>query len=245
MNPVTKTKANISATQKVLNSTECFHVCVANTVTKNCLTWTFDNATKLCYLYESPLMNLNNFNDTAQSGLIGTWSKVPGIDCLNYHVASPSVGPSGDIATCVLANSNDTRPSFTASNDLSDLLNTFSEKDLLSNIGSQGTGLHGASSQTFSLDAEQSKTVTFLLAWYYPNRDFFGGTLGNQYMHFFGSIGDVAGYVRNSQHRIVHDISMLHGAFMNSSMGTFLQDIFVNSLSHIRSALWFGDSRYS
>ena len=242
INPVNRKRSEISATQTLNDPLECFNLCAANTKTKNCLTWTFDNATKICYLYESPLMNLNNFNDTTQSGLMGNWSKLSGLDCLNYHVESPAVGPSGDIASCILTDSTNAI-SFTTSNRASEIFTAARKPGSSTKSNFQQRSPHGVSVFNTNLEAGQSTNVTFLLAWYYPNRDFFGKTFGNQYMHFFNSIGDVVNYVQQNQQMIVNDIFMLNGAFTNSSMDEFLQDIFINSLSHIRSAMWFGDSR--
>ncbi len=42
---------------------------------------------------------------------------------------------------------------------------------------------------------------------------------------------------------VVRNITTLHGAFFNSSLPEFLQDIYINSLSHIRTAAWFADGR--
>ena len=242
INPVNRKKSEISATQTLNDPLERFNFCAANTKTKNCLTWTFDNATKICYLYESPLMNLNNFNDTTQSGLMGNWSKLSGLDCLNYHVESPAVGPSGDIASCILTDSANAI-SFTTSNRASEIFTAARKPGSSTKSNFQQRSPHGISVFNTNLEAGQSANVTFLLAWYYPNRDFFGKTFGNQYMRFFNSIGDVVNYVQRNQQMIVNDIFMLNGAFTNSSMDEVLQDIFINSLSHIRSAMWFGDSR--
>ena len=243
MDPVSKSKATVSGTKTTQNATECFQACVENHLSSNCLTWTFDNATKICYLYDAPQLNLNTFNTTAQSGYAGTWYKTQDRKCANYRVSSDSVGPSGDIATCAL---NDDvinyDVTFTTGNATSDILEAFAAHGVLDN-NAHTKGLNGASAMRFTLRPGESKTATFLLAWHFPNRDFMGKTMGNRYAGFYPSLEHVVTHVAGRLPVIAQDIAMLHAAFTNSSLDPFLQDILINSLSHIRSAMWFGDSR--
>ena len=57
---------------------------------------------------------------------------------------------------------------------------------------------------------------------------------GNFYDHLFKSSAEAAEKLGSSRVEAVTDIAKLHEPFFTSSMPTYLQDILINSLSHIR-----------
>ena len=218
---------------------ECHQSC---TTEDWCVTWVYDKNSSVCNLYD--VVALNNYDANKQSGLNGKWfvEGVPGMSwgCLTYHTPG-TFGPGGNISSCPVMPEGG-KISMATGSFLQDLWPKFKSSGNLG--GLRRPGLHGATTMQTLVPPYQNKTFTFIMAWNYPHRDFVNITPGNQYSHFYPNTQSVAEYMNTNLLNIVHNISALHSAFTSSSLKPFLQDIFINSLSHIRSAMWFGDGRY-
>ncbi|XP_019852028.1 PREDICTED: uncharacterized protein LOC109581956 [Amphimedon queenslandica] len=67
---------------------------------------------------------------------------------------------------------------------------------------------------------------------------------GNFYTNLFKDSVDVAQKLGSDLSTTVSDIANLHTPFMKSSLPITLQDMLINSLSHVRSAFWLNDGRW-
>lgn len=233
--------ANASFTQKAQTSTDCNDLCSKH---GKCLTWVFDKNSSTCFLYET--INLNSYNGSTESGLKGNWYfPYEASGCLTFSVPGTSP-PSGNITSC---------PVQSEGVNISSVLYRLFEnlwadfringRFAASTKPSNSEMLHGANAMNMLIPPHGNKTVTFIMTWNYPHRDFKTETPGNQYSLFYPSTEDAASYMNTDLLNIVRNISALHDAFTSSSLAPFLQDIFINSLSHIRSAIWFRDGRYA
>lgn len=90
---------------------------------------------------------------------------------------------------------------------------------------------YGAVTTDFILRPGETKTVTYILAWYLPNRPFLTETPGNYYATLYRSADDVADKVSE---RLVEDWRAMllwqHAIFDNSLPG-WLQDTLMNSVA--------------
>lgn len=102
-----------------------------------------------------------------------------------------------------------------------------------------GKAITGATGTNITLQPGETKTVTFLLTWFFPNRQsyYFGsdvtdvipnewntalpadGTtiLGNMYANWFGSSTDVAQYLKNNFARLSGETHAFHQSYYNNS----------------------------
>jgi non-lysosomal glucosylceramidase len=109
------------------------------------------------------------------------------------------------------------------------------------------TGAHGAIVMTASVPAATNATLTITFGWNFPARDHFGKVFGNYYKNLFASSAEAAfGVVAPSARggalaEVVADILAMQSPFHTSSLDPWLQDHLVNSLSHIRTAMWFDE----
>ena len=108
------------------------------------------------------------------------------------------------------------------------------------------TGANGAIAITAkAVTASSSTTLTITFGWNFPARDHFGKVFGNYYKNLFASsaeaaFGKVVPAARGAAlSNMVGDILHMQQPFHNSSLDPWLQDHLVNSLSHIRTAMWF------
>ena len=234
-------EATPNVTKKVKNAEQCQAACVSHGA--NCVTWVYAKNGSTCSFYD--VMTLNSFDADKQSGIHGNWvvEAVPGMQsgCLTYQTPGTS-GPSGNISSCP-TQADGAKVSMAAGNFLQELWPKFKADGHFDSGNLDATGLHGATAIQTTLPPHSNKTFTFIMAWNYPHRDFVENTPGNQYSLFYPDTQSVASYMDQNLLHIVENISALHNAFTSSSLQPFLQDIFINSLSHIRSAMWFGDGR--
>jgi len=84
-------------------------------------------------------------------------------------------------------------------------------------------------SKTIYIKPGEGKTVTFLLTWYFPNRNFYGWVdwtkslttnndiLGNNYANWYKSSPDVAGWLARNFSRLQKETVAFHDAYYNHS----------------------------
>ena len=96
-----------------------------------------------------------------------------------------------------------------------------------------------------SVTSKVPGTLSIILGWHFPNRDHYGQTVGNQYAKFYEDAADAAMGNQNYTSRsaaladIVDTFSKIHDVFYKSSLPSWLSSQLVNSVSHIRTAMWF------
>jgi len=164
----------------------------------------------------------------------------------------------------VLATSSPDATYLTQWDDLDAFWNDFSDGRLSDAAGSTpspaGHTWNGALAVPFSLDPGQSCTVTFIIAWYFPNRivnwpqrGFFGVEdeehefrLGNQYNNWFRSALEVADYVRVHSERLTHKTRLARDTFYDTTLPYPFMDAVTSQMSILRTptCFWTQDGRF-
>jgi uncharacterized protein (DUF608 family) len=119
---------------------------------------------------------------------------------------------------------------------------------------------NGAVAVPFSLAAGESRTITFVIAWYFPNRyvnysqkTFFGIEdektrfwIGNQYSNWFRSAFDVASYLANNLERLTEQTRLTRNTFYDTSLPYSLIDAVTSQVSVMRSpsCFWAHNGRF-
>ncbi|KAK6180933.1 hypothetical protein SNE40_008897 [Patella caerulea] len=212
-----------------------------------CSTWTFNSDDTSCLL--SSTVNLNGYNTFKSSGIKGYWtaSQLQNLKCLTLDRPGESP-PSGNISLC--SNSALESLTFGVGNDINTLWNTFAEKGEFDFTGRKELGIHGAISAKLTILPGETVQFPMTMAWFYPNRDFGETVYGNWYRNLFVSSEDVAQNILNGEKINLKEqttaINKLHEAFLTpgSSVPVWLSDLLINSLGHIRSAMWFADGKW-
>jgi len=118
---------------------------------------------------------------------------------------------------------------------------------------------NGALAVPCSLEPGQSRTVTFVVAWHFPNRYVnwsqhgFGIEnekskfwLGNQYNNWFRSALDVASYVQTHFERLTRETRLARDTFYDTTLPAPLIDAVTSQMSIIRTptCFWSADGRF-
>ncbi|MCS7192392.1 MAG: GH116 family glycosyl-hydrolase [Armatimonadetes bacterium] len=104
---------------------------------------------------------------------------------------------------------------------------------------------HGALAVSFKLEPMQSKTLTFVLAWYFPYRPHGDEILGNYYTRLYESVEDVANKVISKLPSIWDAIYQWQTICFDNSLPDWLQDALVNSVATMfKTSMWFADGRF-
>lgn len=113
------------------------------------------------------------------------------------------------------------------------------------------SGFYGAASVTCKIDSGKEQTLTMVLGWFYPNRDFTGEILGNYYANFFKSSEEASLRSLSNLPSNLQGISAWHASMLVDSdsatvqtLPVWLQDVLVNGLSFWRSGMFFHDGRW-
>ena len=113
-----------------------------------------------------------------------------------------------------------------------------------------GRTWNGALAATQVLQPGEEKTVTFALAWHFPNRtrdDNYGWgppryqydhRLGNHYNNWFASATDVVDYLAANLPRLVGETQAFHTAFYNSTLPRYYLDCVTANASIMRSPIY-------
>jgi len=128
-----------------------------------------------------------------------------------------------------------------------------------SGVSPDGQTWNGALAVHFELAPGASRTVTFVLAWYFPNRTVTWDQrnvgvcdcksrlwLGNQYNNWFGSALAVVEYVRDNYSRLVEQTRLYRDCFFDSTLPWQLLESVAGPISTIRTptCLWNEDGRF-
>jgi non-lysosomal glucosylceramidase len=148
--------------------------------------------------------------------------------------------------------------------DLQEFWDDFSRDGALldnasASASSQGNTINGALAVPLRLEAGESKTVTFVLAWYFPNRyvdwiQWFSKIddrksqfwLGNAYNSRFAGAAAVAEYVRDHFDQLDRVTMQFHETFFDSTLPYELLDTVSSQASIIRTptCYWTEDGRF-
>jgi len=219
------------------SSAACLKACNANT---GCASWNFARATKMCTL-QSTAPNVF-YSLGTDCGLRGGWAYDKASQCLT--LSRPGAGGSnGNFSLCASADSSATTMSFGTYDEgggaFVDLATAAAK------LNGELGGANGAVAVTAPVPANTKTTLTISFGWYFPQRDHFGKVFGNYYKNLFSSSADAAlGTVAPADRSaalaaLVNDTLKMQKPFHDSSLDPWLQDHLLNSLSHIRTAMWF------
>lgn len=113
-----------------------------------------------------------------------------------------------------------------------------------------GRTWNGALAARTTLNPGESKTVTFILAWHFPNRmrdhRYIAGPpplvhdyrLGNRYNNWFSSAGEVATYVVDHLKRLETAAHTFHDTFYATTLPRWLLDSVTANIANLRSPLY-------
>lgn len=234
----------VIATQPASSADACLAQCAAKS---GCASWTWTAGS--CTLQSD--VPLNAFEAGSFSGVAGAWSR-PQVDVRSDGALCSTLnrvgsGPAhGDVSLCVAAEGGTGSPSVTFGGgaQISSLWADFADDGALSG-SPNGPDAIGAAAVRVGMDASNRQVaLTITLSWNFPHRDYLGTELGNFYLHLWEDSVAAGQDMLQSLQEVVADIAALHGPFFESSMPAFLSDFYVNSLSHVRSAMWFADGRW-
>ena len=128
---------------------------------------------------------------------------------------------------------------FGTADDANSLFQSFSE-----NLGIVNGTLQGAIG-AISVLSSVPGTLSITFGWHFPARDHYGQVVGNQYAAYYADAADAAlgnvhpGTRSAALASIVRSFSDMHDVFYKSSLPLWLSSQLVNSVSHIRTAMWF------
>jgi non-lysosomal glucosylceramidase len=252
---------NTSLTTSAASAAACMHTCLAQPEEK-CAAWQWDSSTLSCRLQAgvlSPIVQQSGW----YCGTRGAWSvsadnttltmaQGAASACDPAAVANPSA-LCGEWAVRAVQY-GDVAVSYGAGDSLADLWPQFAAtggfaQPLAPGAAATGAAL-GAAAATVTLAPGESRAVTLVFAWYFPNRDYMLKTLGTWYQNLYPSSSAVLDDVATpaDQEATVADLNAHHQVFAGAGgMGSepaWLVDTSINSFSHMRSAMHFADGRW-
>jgi len=213
----------------------CFTACQSES---NCQSWTWTSSN--CNLQSD--VPLPGYRLGTSSGLKSTWAQSSSGNtlCLENTITSP--GPAqGSIAICALSSSS---PTFqTAADSYSSIWSSFSANGFFSGVSGKQATPTGAASISFDVLPRRTQSLTLTLSWYYPDRNYLTQTIGNYYTTLWQNAPSAADDLLDTNGAVTR-LAQLHQPFFDSSLPDWLSDMYINSLSHIRSAFWTQDGRW-
>ncbi|CAF2079577.1 unnamed protein product [Rotaria magnacalcarata] len=241
---IDQTRLSKNVIQQITSNTyaECLSFCDRNNL---CVSWNWfitDNQ-NTCLLYSD--IGNNVYLNGHVSGVRGQWT---------YNQTGPLVlnrpgkmAANGQYLLWPFLSSDQTMTA-TIDNDINNLLSNFSTNGgWFQQTEIQGSAAaNGAVSISTKLQPGEKKTVSILFAWYFPHHYWLDLPLDNYYSLLFNNVTDVGQSIgidkTDSQLKIiVKDILTLHNIYFNSSLPDYLVDSLINSVSHMRSAMYFSN----
>lgn len=224
-----------------VNSTICSKACASD---PKCFSWQTETKNKTCLLFNKTFPHY--WKPGFTSGQKNTWKAHDSMLTLNR----PGNYPQSGNTTIVTEKSHS--PSFMVSDSFGQIWKQFSTHGYLqSTAKSFGGGFHGATAINVTVGPGDEETLTMVLGWYYPNRDFTVEIVGNYYSNIFKSSEEAALLVSSDLASTLQSISYWHSSMMidttKESVQTlpeWLQDVLVNGLSFWRSGLYLRDGRW-
>lgn len=157
-------KPNKSFKMNKSDPTLCSRACVSD---PECLSWQMEIQNKTCLLFNE--VPLHSWHPGIISGQKNTWTAHDSMLTLNRPGNYPQSGNT------TIATDKGNSPSFMVSDSFGQIWKQFSKHGyLLSRAKSFGGGFHGAASVSVTVRPGEDKTLTIVLGWFYPNRDFTG-----------------------------------------------------------------------
>ena len=144
------------------DATPCSQTCVDDL---ECLSWQVDVKSKTCSLFDQ--VPPHAWQPGIISGQKNTWTARDSVLTLNRPGKYPQSGNTS------IATDRGDNPSFMVSNSFWQIWKQFKEHGFLTSTEkSFGAGFHGAASVNITVRPGKENTLTMVLGWFYPNRDF-------------------------------------------------------------------------
>ena len=234
-----QTRLSKNIVQQVASDTyaQCILLCQQNT---QCASWNWDQHT--CVLHSD--VGNNVYASGQVSGVDGQWT---------YDRSGPlvldrpgSIPANGQYVLWPFLSSDKTM-SAAVDNEMNNLLSNFSVNGgWFRQVQINGTGANGAVSISTKLQPGENKTLSILFGWYFPHHNWLNLSLDNYYSLLFKdviAVGQSVGVDKDDTqlNTIIKDISTLHNLYLDSSLPDYLVDSLINSVSHMRSAMYFSN----
>lgn len=244
---VDQTRLSKNVMKQIVSDTyvECIQLCDQD---PQCATWNWqlveNNFT--CILYSD--VGNNIYVSGHVSGVRGQWT----YDRTGPLILDrPGTMPANGQYVLWPFLSSDKTMSAVVDNNITSILSNFSiNGGWFQQTEIKQAAANGAVSISTKLQSGEKKTLSILFAWYFPHHNWLNLTLDNYYSLLYNnvtSVGQSIGVDKDDSelNRILKDISTLHNLYLNSSLPDYLVDSLINSVSHVRSAMYFvnGDWR--
>ena len=146
------------------SASQCARACIDD---KKCMSWQMETQNKTCQLfYQVPP---HAWHPGITSGQKSTWTAHDSMLTLNRPGNYPQSGNTSIVAD------KKASPSFMISDSFEQIWKQFEEHGyLVSSSKSIGSGFHGAVAINVTVGPGEERTLTMVLGWFYPNRDFTG-----------------------------------------------------------------------
>ncbi|KAK8792751.1 hypothetical protein WA158_004915 [Blastocystis sp. Blastoise] len=208
-------------------SVDCKNLCIKE---EECSSWTWKN--RVCSLNTD--IPYNEFEEGSFSGIRGSWSVSPdGNTILLSRVGSSSA--SGQLALS-LGNSQDQKT-------LKISLYIFFLCYTSSSLTNSYSSIVGIIVEV-TVQPSERLSLPIIMTWFFPHHNYKTELLDNFYTHLWSSATDVYHYVNKDIASLVHNIMKYQESLMTSSIPNWLKDTLVNSVSHMRYAMYFADGRW-
>ena len=170
--PDTKRLGRPDKTIKSTNVIQCSRACIEN---KQCMSWQMAKENKTCQLFSQ--VPPHAWHTGFISGQKSTWTAHDSMLTLNRPGNYPQSGN-----TTIATGGKRVSPSFMVSDSFEQIWKQFEEHGyLVSTSKTFGSGFHGATAVNVTVKPGEERTLTLVLGWFYPNRDFTGMLYINNY----------------------------------------------------------------
>ena len=243
----------VLATPAAAGAAGCLHACAA---TAGCAAWNFAAGSGggggNCTLLDAALLMV--FEAGTTCGVQGGWTSDGAALSLSMHPLASEEGPTnGDVTLAPVGPPGAGTPSLGAADDAGALWAAFAAQ------GGFGTGVSpqgvtggvfanvsavmgGAALSGVVVPAGGSVSLSIVLAWHFPNRDFYGKTVGQMYANLFPNSRAVAAAMNYTALTASAAGAAVHTQLWGgSSLPAWLGDHMVNQFSHFRNFIYSGD----
>ena len=242
VNDCARTSKSSAGSSTVASYGACLASCAG---TPACASWTWTAASGLCELATDVPHSV--YLAGRYCGVQGSWSSSGRSLTLTMNPAGGAGGPANGDVTLTPVLPAGASASFGVGNDPAALFADFAANGGFSGPQSfVGTAAaHGAAAVSVALAPGESVALTIVFAWYFPDRDHMGESIGNFYANLWPSSAAVAAELATeaAQLRVVQALNAHHAVFAASSLPAWIADNAINHMSHFRGFIWTRDGR--
>jgi non-lysosomal glucosylceramidase len=236
----------ISVVPGTASAAACLQACAA---TAMCASWTLDASANCTLAADVPL---SVYAQDFACGVAGNWT-FDASQLTFSQMPAAEVSAQGPAAGSVTLRPVQTSPSVQiscgASMNPRDLFSSFQKTGAVTPLapGAATDAGYGACTVTAVVPAGSSVSLSVVMSWYFPNKDYYGTPIGNRYANDYASSQQVAALLGSPAPLLsaVQDINTFHSVFAGplSPLPVWLQDMAINMHSHFRSMIATADGR--